>query len=240
MPKNPEPKNPENNAPKGDSKDSARPPESPKRDLGRRDFVKLVGGTGVAITTAGVLAGVPTTAEAQDNPPRGKVVGPAAVSITLKINGQPRKLTIEPRVTLIDALRNHLDLTGAKKVCDRANCGACTVQMNGKAVYSCTVLAIDAAMMGADIRTIEGLAPEGQMHPISAAFVANDAQQCGFCTSGFVMAAKSYLDATPHPTIEEAQQWLGGGNICRCGTYHGLRRAVVMAGGGSVPAEGAD
>ena len=225
---------------KDDPKETAKPPEGPRRDLGRRDFVKLVGGTGVAITTAGVLAGLPAESEAQDNPPRGKVVGPAAVPITLKINGQARKLTIEPRVTLIDALRNHLDMTGAKKVCDRATCGACTVQINGKAVYSCTVLAIDAAGMGADIRTIEGFAPEGQLHPISAAFVANDAQQCGFCTSGFVMASKSYLDVNPHPTIEEVQQWLGGGNICRCGTYRGLRRAVVMAGGGSVPAEGAD
>ncbi len=225
---------------KDDLKDPAKSPEGSKRNLGRRDFVKLVGGTGVAITASGVFAEVPATAEAQDNPPRGKVVGPAAVPITLKINGQSHKLVLEPRVTLIDALRNHLDMTGAKKVCDRATCGACTVQINGKAVYSCTVLAIDAAMMGADIRTIEGLAPEGQLHPISAAFVANDAQQCGFCTSGFVMASKSYLDANPHPTIEEAQQWLGGGNICRCGTYRGLRRAVVTAGGGSVPAEGAD
>jgi len=220
-------------------KDAVQPPADSKRDLGRRDFVKIVGGTGVAITTAGVLAGAPA-AEAQDNPPRGKIVGPGTVPITLKINGQSRKLNVEPRVTLIDALRNHLDMTGAKKVCDRANCGACTVQLNGKAVYSCTILAIDAAGMGADIRTIEGLAPEGQLHPISAAFVANDAQQCGFCTSGFVMASKSYLDANPHPTIEEVQQWLGGGNICRCGTYRGLRRAVVVAGGGSVPAEGAD
>jgi xanthine dehydrogenase YagT iron-sulfur-binding subunit len=223
-----------------DPRDAGKPPESSKRGLGRRDFVKLIGGTGVAITTAGVLADMPAAAEAQDNPPRGKVVGPAAVPITLKINGQARKLTLEPRVTLIDALRSHLDMTGAKKVCDRAACGACTVTINGKAVYSCTVLAIDAAGMGADIRTIEGLAPEGQLHPISAAFVANDAQQCGFCTSGFVMASKSYLDINPHPTIQEAEQWLGGGNICRCGTYHGLRRAVVMAGGGSVPPEGAD
>lgn len=223
-----------------DPKDAAKPSESPKRDLGRRDFVKLVGGSGIAITTAGVLAGVPANASADDNPPRGKTVGPAAVPITLKINGQSLKLTVEPRVTLIDALRNHLDMTGAKKVCDRATCGACTVMMNGKAVYSCTVLAIDAAAMGADIRTIEGLAQDGQLHPISAAFVANDAQQCGFCTSGFVMASKSYLDANPHPTIGEVQQGLGGGNICRCGTYRGLRRAVVMAGGGTVPAEGAD
>lgn len=225
---------------KDNPQDSVQPPEDSKRDLGRRDFVKLVGGTGVAITTAGVLSVAPQSVEAQDNPPRGKIVGPGPVPITLKINGQPHKLNVEPRVTLIDALRNHLDMTGAKKVCDRATCGACTVLLNGKAVYSCTVLAIDVAGMGADIRTIEGLAPEGQLHPISAAFVANDAQQCGFCTSGFVMASKSFLDANPHPTYEEVERWLGGGNICRCGTYRGLRRAVVVAGGGTVPAEGAD
>jgi xanthine dehydrogenase YagT iron-sulfur-binding subunit len=227
--------------PKRDGPKDVSPPEKDsKRGLGRRDFVKLVGGTGVAITTAGVLAGnsvLPEAVEAQDNPPRGKVVGPGTVAITLKVNGQPRKLTVEPRVTLLDALRNHLDLTGTKKVCDRATCGACTVHLNGKAVYSCTVLAIDAAGMGADIRTIESLAPEGELHPLSRAFVDNDAQQCGFCTSGFVMAATAYLRENPHPTYQEVQQHLGG-NLCRCGTYMGIRRAVVQTGGGSVPAEG--
>lgn len=226
-------------AKKDDSNPGAKPPEQPRRNLGRRDFVKVLGSTGVAITTAGVLGAAPTPANAEDNPPRGKIVGPGLVPITLKINGQSHKLEIEPRVTLIDALRDYLDFTGSKKVCDRATCGACTVQMNGKAVYSCTVLAIDAAGSGADIRTIEGLAADGRLHPISAAFVAQDAQQCGFCTSGFVMASKSFLDAHPHPTMAETEEWLGGGNICRCGTYRGLRRAVVVAGGGSVAAEGA-
>ena len=160
--------------------------------------------------------------------------------ISLTVNGLKVEADVEPRLLLVYFLRENLNLTGTHVGCDTTSCGACTVQLNGKAVYSCTILAIDAAGMGADIRTIEGLAPEGQLHPISAAFVANDAQQCGFCTSGFVMASKSYLDANPHPTIEEVQQWLGGGNICRCGTYRGLRRAVVVAGGGSVPAEGAD
>jgi xanthine dehydrogenase YagT iron-sulfur-binding subunit len=199
--------------------------------LGRREFVKLVGGTGVAVSAGGVLGGaamLPEIAKAAT----GDVVGPNAVPISLRINGQTHKLTLEPRVTLLDTLRNHLDLTGAKKVCDRGTCGACTVHMNGKAVYSCTVLAIDAAESGADIRTIESLAPEGQLHPVSAAFVENDAQQCGFCTPGFVMASKAYLDAHPHPTYDEVRAALGG-NLCRCGTYMGVRRAVVTAGGGT-------
>ena len=114
--------------------------------------------------------------------PPANVAGPGPVPITLNINGKPIKLTVEPRVTLLDAMRNHLDLTGAKRVCDRATCGACTVILNGKTVYSCTVLAIDA--QGKKIETIEGLAAPGKLHPVSQAFWDNDAQQCGYCTPG--------------------------------------------------------
>ncbi len=219
-----------------DPKDAGSSGSRGKRRLGRRDFVKLVGGTGVAVSAAGMLAGktvLEVEAAAQEAPAalaRGKVVGPGAVPITLRVNGQSKQLTVEPRVTLLDALRDHLDLTGAKKVCDRAVCGTCTVIVNGKATYSCAVLAMDVADSAADIRTIEGLAPEGQLHPLSAAFVANDAQQCGFCTPGFVMAATAYLNANPHPTYEQVKEALGG-NLCRCGTYMGVRRAVVQAGG---------
>ena len=127
--------------------------------------------------------------------------------VTLRINGKPVKLTIEPRVTLLDALRNYLDLTGAKRVCDRGTCGACTVIIDGKVVYSCTVLAIDA--QGKNIQTIEGLSQNGKPHPVSAAFVNHDAQQCGYCTPGFVMAAKGF----PRPESQsdlrrsEEQAW---------------------------------
>src|SRR5262249_12275249 len=118
-------------------------------------------------------------------------------------------------------------MTGAKRVCDRGTCGACTVIANGKVVYSCTVLAIDA--QGRDIQTIEGIAPEGRLHPVSAAFVRNDGQQCGYCTPGFVMAAKGFLDRHPNPTtLEEVEKGLGG-NLCRCGTYVGVRKAVLEA-----------
>ena len=203
-----------------DRKDSTAPPEKSSRDISRRSFIK---GTGIA--TAGLLVSedLLKAAEAQSS---AVIVGPGATAISLRINGQAHRLQVEPRVTLLDALRNHLDLTGAKKVCDRATCGACTVIADGKAVYSCTMLAIDA--QGRDIRTIEGLAPEGQLHPLSQAFVDNDGQQCGFCTPGFVMAAKAYIDTHPKPTYEGVQNALGG-NICRCGTYMGVRRAVVEA-----------
>jgi xanthine dehydrogenase YagT iron-sulfur-binding subunit len=198
----------------------------------RRDFVKLVGGTGVAIST-GVLTGeglLPARLDAQA--PSAKLLGPGAVPVTLRVNGQRKTVTIEPRVTLLDVLRDRLDLTGAKKVCNHGTCGACTVIVNGKAMYSCTILAIDLAerpgQAVADIRTIEGLAPEGELHAVSASFVENDAQQCGFCTPGFVMACKTYLDRNPHPTYEQVKKALGG-NLCRCGTYMGVRKAVLGA-----------
>jgi len=149
------------------------------------------------------------------------------VPITLQINGKPHTLKVEPRVTLLDALRDHLDLTGAKRVCDRGTCGACTVIMDGKAVYACTVLAIDA--QGRKIETIESLSANGSRRdPVVAAFVNHDAQQCGYCTPGFVMAAKAFLSHHPDPTMEQISQDLGG-NLCRCGTSVGVQKAVMEA-----------
>jgi xanthine dehydrogenase YagT iron-sulfur-binding subunit len=208
--------------------------DATKRPLGRRDFVRLVGG-GVAVTAGVLVADEPAVANPPDETFAGgeKVIGPGPVAITLRVNGQAKKLTVQPRVTLLDALRDTLDITGAKKVCDRGTCGACTMIVNGRPVYSCTIFAIDVADRGmhpgADIQTIEGLAPEGQLHPLSAAFVENDAQQCGFCTPGFVMACKAYLDKNPHPTVDQVKHALGG-NLCRCGTYVGVRAAAVAAG----------
>jgi xanthine dehydrogenase YagT iron-sulfur-binding subunit len=156
----------------------------------------------------------------------GKTAGPGPVPITLTINGKPHNVNLEPRVTLLDALRNHLDITGAKRVCDRGVCGACTVLLGGKAVYACHVLAIDA--QGQEIQTIEGLSAGGKLHPISEAFVNNDGQQCGYCTPGFVMATKAFLDKNPNPTYEQVKQGLRG-NLCRCGSYVGVRKAVLDA-----------
>jgi xanthine dehydrogenase YagT iron-sulfur-binding subunit len=196
-------------------------PKKPKSAFSRRGFIRGVGIGGGALGT-GILE-EQANAEPQAAP---GVVGPAAVPISLKINGKATKVTVEPRVTLLDALRNQLDLTGAKRVCDRATCGACTVIMNGKVVYACTVLAIDA--QGKEIQTIEGIAPEGRLHPVSTAFVNHEAQQCGYCTPGFVMAVKGFLDRNPNPTREQVERGLGG-NLCRCGTYVGVRQAALDA-----------
>jgi len=189
--------------------------------VSRRDFLR---GAGVAVSGT-LIAG--ETARA--NPEGGHataILGPGKVPVTLRINGKPQKLELEPRVTLLDALRNHLELTGAKKVCDRGTCGACTVTLDGHPVYACSVLAIEA--QGREIQTIEGLATIGKLHPVSAAFVDHDAQQCGFCTPGFVMAVKSFLDYNPNPTVEDVEKGLGG-NLCRCGTYVGIRKAALQA-----------
>jgi xanthine dehydrogenase YagT iron-sulfur-binding subunit len=191
-----------------------------RENLSRRDFLK---GASVAVSS-GLLI---TEAQAASSPSGPEAVaGPGPVAITLKINGKPHKLNLEPRVTLLDALRDYLDLTGAKKVCDRGVCGACTVILDGKPIYACNLLAVQAE--GHDIVTIEGLSHDGQLHPVMTAFVDHDAQQCGFCTPGFVVACKAFLDKHPNPTLDEVEEGLGG-NLCRCGTYAGVRQAVLEA-----------
>jgi xanthine dehydrogenase YagT iron-sulfur-binding subunit len=189
----------------------------PASGFSRRGFLKR---TGVA---SGAVAAVTLTEEAAVAAPAG-VQGPAAVPITLSINGKPYKTTVEPRETLLDTMRNYLDLTAAKRVCDRGTCGACTVIVNGKVSYACTMLAIDA--QGKQIQTLEGIA--AQKHPIVQAFVNNDAQQCGYCTPGMVVAAKGFLDKTPNPTPDQMREGMGG-NLCRCGTYVGVRKAIMEA-----------
>lgn len=191
-----------------------------KEALSRRDFLK---GAGIAVS-GGLMTAEVAAARAPGE--SAAVVGPGAVPITLRINGESHQLNLEPRVTLLDALRNQLDLTGAKKVCDRGVCGSCTVIMDGKPVYACNVLAIEA--QGHDLVTVEGLSSDGKLHPVMAAFVEHDAQQCGFCTPGFVVACKAFLDKHPHPTLEDVEKGLGG-NLCRCGTYAGVRLAVLEA-----------
>lgn len=198
------------------------PSKKRKSAFSRRGFLQGIGISSGALTT-GVLE---TEAEAAAT--AGAVAGPGEVPITLMINGKPMKTSVEPRMTLLDTLRNKLDHTAAKRVCDRGTCGACTVIMNNRVVYACTVLAIDA--QGKQIQTLEGLSASGKPHPVSQAFVNNDAQQCGYCTPGFVMAAKGFLDRNPHPTEEQVKKGLGG-NLCRCGTYMGIRKAVVEAAG---------
>ena len=194
--------------------------EQPPEGFSRRDFLK---GASMAVSTGLLTA---PEAGAVTPEPSPEVLGPGAVPITLQINGKAHSLNVEPRVTLLDALRNQLDLTGAKKVCDRGVCGACTVIMDGHPVYACNVLAIEAE--GHNIETIEGMGTQGELHPVMAAFVEHDAQQCGFCTPGFVVACKAFLDKHPDPTREDVEHGLGG-NLCRCGTYAGIREAVLEA-----------
>ncbi len=205
--------------------DKSKPPadrhtRNGRNGYSRRDFLKSAG---VAVPT-GLLAG--QAKPAKPAAPEAPVLGPGKAPISLQINGKVHKLELEPRVTLLDALRNHLDLTGAKKVCDRGTCGSCTVIMDGDPVYSCNVLAVEA--QGKAITTVEGLGSPEKLHPMQAAFVNNDAQQCGFCTPGFVVACKAFLDKHPNPTREQVERGLGG-NLCRCGTYVGVTQAVLDA-----------
>ncbi len=197
--------------------------ETPGKGFSRRGFLRGVGVSSGALT-AGILQNEAEAAETVNE--SANVSGPGEVPVTLTINGKAMKVSVEPRATLLDTLRNKLDLTAAKRVCDRGTCGACTVIMNGKAVYACTVLAIDA--QGKQIQTLEGPSANGKPHPVSQAFVNHDAQQCGYCTPGFVMATKNFLDHNPNPTEEQVKQGLGG-NLCRCGTYMGIRKAALEA-----------
>jgi xanthine dehydrogenase YagT iron-sulfur-binding subunit len=202
------------------SSQDSKNPKKPKSGVSRRGFMRGAG-IGGGLLGSGILDQQALAAPAGE----AQFMGPGPVPVTLKINGKTHTVHLEPRVTLCDALRNYLDMTGAKRVCDRATCGACTVILNGKSVYSCTVLAIDA--QGKDIQTIEGIS-EGRPHPLSVAFLNHDAQQCGYCTPGFVMAAKALLDHNPNPTYEQVKEGLCG-NLCRCGTYMGVRHAVLEA-----------
>jgi len=188
-------------------------------DVTRRDFFKTVGAGSVA------AAMVSTGGEAEA---QSAVIGPAEVPVTLTINSQRHSIRVEPRVTLLDAMRTRLDITGMKRVCDRGSCGACTVIIDGRTFYSCSMLAIEA--QGRNIRTVEGLSSGASLHPVQQAFCDNDALMCGFCTPGFVMATVALLEKTPNPTAEQAKRALDG-NICRCGTNLGVLAAALKAKG---------
>jgi xanthine dehydrogenase YagT iron-sulfur-binding subunit len=200
-------------------KKHGKPGSPDESGVSRRSFLK---GTGIALSVP-LVAGVQTVEVAGQ---QVKIIGPNKTPVTLNINGKNQTLNLEPRVTLLDALRNDADVTGAKRVCDRGTCGACTMLVDSKPVYACTMLAVEA--QGKKVTTVESLAQGDRLHPIQQAFVDNDAQQCGFCTPGFVMACKALLDKNPNPTPEQLKAGLGG-NLCRCGTYVGVRAAVAQA-----------
>jgi xanthine dehydrogenase YagT iron-sulfur-binding subunit len=203
-------------------------PKQPKKKLApagftRRGFMQGVGAAGgAAVIAKDARAAAPKAA---------KVLPAKKIPITLNVNGKDHKLSVEPRVTLLRALRNELDLTGTKEVCDRGSCGACSVHLDGALVTSCMVLAVDA--IGKRVSTIEGLSEGDKIHPIQQAFLEHDALQCGFCTPGMVMACKSLLDGRANekdktPTLVQIKRGLSG-NICRCGTYTNIFAAVQTA-----------
>jgi xanthine dehydrogenase YagT iron-sulfur-binding subunit len=212
------------------SRNGGDDPPRGSRGLSRRDFLR--GGAAVGVLGTGLLRGVqPVEPAAAAKADAGvPIVGPGAVAMNFRINGQAMSARLEPRVTLLDALRTRFELTGAKRVCDRGTCGACTVLMDGRTVYACSILAIDA--QDAEIKTVESIGSMEKLHRLQEAFVENDAQQCGFCTPGFVVAAKALLDRNPNPTLAEIHHGLSG-NFCRCGTYAGIRQAVLQVAQGS-------
>jgi xanthine dehydrogenase YagT iron-sulfur-binding subunit len=152
-----------------------------------------------------------------------RVSNPAAVALTLTVNGASQTVHIEPRLSLLDALREHLGLTGSKKGCDQGTCGACTVWVDGRRVLACLTLA--AACDGHEVTTIEGLAADGELHPMQRAFIEHDAFQCGFCTSGQIMSAVALLDEGNARTDAEIAELMSG-NICRCAAYPNIRAAI--------------
>ena len=146
--------------------------------------------------------------------------------VQVRVNGSPQEHDVEPRLLLVHYLREVVGLTGTKVGCDTSSCGACTVLVDGESVKSCTMLAVQAD--GSEITTIEGLAADGQMHPVQEAFRENHGLQCGYCTPGMVMAAVSFLEEHPRPTEAEVREGLEG-NLCRCTGYHNIVKAVLAA-----------
>lgn len=197
-------------------------------NISRRSFLKGVGTGTVAATVApSVLIGGEKAADAQE----GDAV--ASATIQLDINGKPYQVEVEARTTLLTVLRdgidtsgNNVDLTGAKLICDRGECGGCTVMTDGKPVYACMMLAMDA--QDKQITTVEGLADGDDLHPVQEAFIQHDALMCGFCTPGFVVSSAALLSENAKPTLEEIKVGLSG-NTCRCGTYPFIFDAVKTA-----------
>jgi xanthine dehydrogenase YagT iron-sulfur-binding subunit len=201
-----------------------------KTRLSRRSFIKSAG---AAAAVAGLFGVAPRSADAADarqNPlPAAAIderLGPDAQAMGLRVNGVARTVTVEPRVTLLEALRDHLGLTGTKLVCDRGACGACTVTLDGNPVTSCMMLAADAR--GHEITTIEGLGGAAAMHPVQREFVAADAMQCGFCTPGMIMSVAAALRRNPSAGLDEIKRSVAG-NTCRCGTYPHVFKAALAA-----------
>lgn len=186
----------------------------------RRDFLK---GSGAAVAATAIAARTAEEARAQDAK-KPNVAGAEAKDVTLNVNGKEHTLKLEPRAVLLDVLRNDLNLTGCKDVDDRTASGADTVIIDGKPVLASSRLAIQC--VGQKIQTVESLADGETIDEVITGFVKHDAMQCGFCTPGFVMATRAFLNKNPKASLEEIQKGLGG-NICRCGTYHGITQCAL-------------
>jgi xanthine dehydrogenase YagT iron-sulfur-binding subunit len=196
--------------------------------LTRRGFLGNLATAGIAATATPLLQASPPAVE---KPTESKVAAPeGTVPVRLKINGKEENLRIEPRVTLLDALRENLGLFGTKKGCDHGQCGACTVHVNGRRVNSCLTFAI--MHQDDEVNTVEGLARDGQLHPVQAAFLKHDAFQCGYCTSGQIMSAVALLKE-PCGEDDAAIRECMSGNICRCGAYSNILAAVKSVRHGS-------
>jgi len=192
-------------------------------DITRREMLELAAMTGGILTGGPLLPGTTAKAAAQ-----GADAAPAPLEMTLHVNGTEHRLALDPRTSLLDALREHLHLTGAKKGCGLGQCGACTVLMDGKRVKACLLLA--ALVEGREITTIEGLAPGGELHPLQAAFIERDAFQCGYCTPGQIMAGVACIAEGHAGSAQEIRDWMSG-NLCRCGAYDHIVAAIQDAAG---------
>lgn len=195
--------------------------------VSRRSFIQTMGlsaaGAAIGTRVERAIAGQDAAAEAGV-----EILGPKPFDVTLRVNGQDLKATIDPATTLMESLRWHFNLTGTKEVCDRGACGGCSVLVDGQLVNSCMMLAIDA--VGSEVTTVEGLEQDGKLDPIQEAFCKHDALQCGFCTPGLIMASKALLSEHRSPNLSQIKHGLSG-NICRCGTYTNVFNAVLEASG---------
>lgn len=193
-----------------------------KSGISRRAFIR-----GAGLTTAGTLAIQTGVIAGTSEPDKAtKELGPDAVTISMNVNGRVRKLNVEPRATLAKALREELQLTGTKVVCDRGSCSACTVWLDNTPVNACMTFAMDVGEK--KVTTIEGLAKNGELHPIQEAFIEHDASQCGFCTPGMIMSTASLINQNPNPSIDDVKHATRG-NYCRCGTYPHVFKATLAA-----------
>jgi xanthine dehydrogenase YagT iron-sulfur-binding subunit len=192
-------------------------------DVTRREFLEVAAVTGGALVGGQLMPDSIPQAAAQ----AGAAV-PPSLDVALRVNGTEHRLRLDPRTTLLDALREHLHLTGSKKGCGLGQCGACTVLMDGKRVKACLSLA--ALVEGREITTIEGLAQGDQLHPLQAAFIERDAFQCGYCTSGQIMAGVACITEGHASSPEEIREWMSG-NLCRCGAYDHIVAAIQDAAG---------